>query len=102
MQQQNPYSLLFMTCSSNEIEQVIAKSKKKQLIWQTYILSKRRFRGVSSVHFQTLWWKKIRSKYYNKQITTRDIGNVQSHDQEQSKLNNTITSNNGAHTLTHE
>ena len=31
--------------------------------------------------------KKIRYKCYNKRITTRDNGNVQSHDQEESKLN---------------
>ena len=41
-------------------------------------------------------------KYYNKQITTRDNGNVQSHDKEESKLNSTITTNSGAHTLTHD
>ena len=31
--------------------------------------------------------KKLNYKYYNKQITTRDNGNVQSHDKEESKLN---------------
>ena len=47
-------------------------------------------------------------KYYNRQITTRDNGNirdngnVQSHDQEESKLNSTINANSGAHTLTHD
>ena len=41
-------------------------------------------------------------KYYNKQITTRDNGNVQSHDQEESKLSSTINANNGAHTLTYD
>ena len=35
--------------------------------------------------------KKLSSKYYNEQITTRENGNIQSHDQEQSKLNCTIT-----------
>ena len=35
--------------------------------------------------------KKLSSKYYNEQITTREIGNIQSHDQEESKLNCTIT-----------
>ena len=39
-------------------------------------------------------------KYYNKRITTRDNGNVQSHDKEESKLNSIITANSGAHTLT--
>ena len=34
--------------------------------------------------------KKLSYKYYNKQITTRDNGNLQSHDQEESKLNSTI------------
>ena len=38
----------------------------------------------------------------NKRITTRDNGNVQSHDQEESKLNSTISENSGAHTLTHD
>ena len=32
-------------------------------------------------------------KYYNKRITTRDNGNVQSHDQEESKLDITINAN---------
>ena len=42
-------------------------------------------------------------KYYNKRITTRNNGNVQSHDQEKSKLISTINANSGeAHTLTHE
>ena len=40
-------------------------------------------------------------KYYNKQITTRDNGNVQSHDQEESKLNCTINENSGIHILTY-
>ena len=42
--------------------------------------------------------EKISYKYY-KRITTRDNGNVQSHDKEESKLNSTITANSGAHTL---
>ena len=46
--------------------------------------------------------KKSSYKYYNKRITTRDNGNVQPHDQEESKLNSTITANSGAHTPTHE
>ena len=46
--------------------------------------------------------KKLSYKYYNKQITIRDNGNVQSHDQEESKLNSTINTNSGAHTLTHD
>ena len=46
--------------------------------------------------------KKLRYKYYNKRITTRDNDNVQSHDQEESKLNSTINANSGAHTLTHD
>ena len=45
--------------------------------------------------------KKLSYKY-NKRITTRDNGNVQSHDKEESKLNSTITANSGAHTLTHD
>ena len=35
-------------------------------------------------------------------MATLDNGNVQSHDQEESKLNNTINVNSGAHTLTHD
>ena len=38
--------------------------------------------------------KKLR---YNKRITTRDNGNVQSHDHEESKWNSTISSSSGAH-----
>ena len=32
-------------------------------------------------------------------MTTGDNGNVQSHDQDQSKLNSSINANSGAHTL---
>ena len=40
--------------------------------------------------------KKLRYKYYNKRITTRDNGNVQSYDWEESKLNNIIIENSSA------
>ena len=43
--------------------------------------------------------KKLNCKYYNKWITTRDNGNVQSKDQEENKLNSTIIANSGTHTL---
>ena len=44
--------------------------------------------------------KKIKVlKCYNKRITTRGNGNVQSHDQEECKLNSTIIANSRAHTL---
>ena len=46
--------------------------------------------------------EKLSYKYYNKRITTCDNGKVQSHDKEESKLNSTITTNSGAHTLTHD
>ena len=46
--------------------------------------------------------KKLRYKYYNKPITIRDNGNVQSHDQGESKLSSTINANSGAHALTHD
>ena len=45
--------------------------------------------------------KKLRFQYYNKQITTPENGNVQSHDQEESNLNSTYKANSGPHTLTH-
>ena len=48
-----------------------------------HILFQRRFGRVSSVHFQGLMIKgeveKSNYKNYHKQITTRDSGNVQSH-----------------------
>ena len=47
-----------------------------------------------SVHFQAL-----RYKCYYKPITTRDSGNVQSHDLEESKLNSTINMVSGSHAL---
>ena len=46
--------------------------------------------------------KKLRCKDYNKRITTRDNGNVQSHDQEEITLNSTINAESGTHTLTQE
>ena len=60
---------------------------------------------VSDVFLQCIFKlndEKLSYKYYNKRITTRDNGNVQSHDQEESKLNSTINANSGAHTLTHD
>ena len=45
--------------------------------------------------------EKIKAQYYNKGIRTRENGNVQSHDQEESRLNSAISGNSGAHTLTH-
>ena len=41
-------------------------------------------------------------KDYNERITTRDNGNVQSHDKEESKSNSTINGNSSAHILTHD
>ena len=52
--------------------------------------------------FSSLKMKKLSYKYYNKQITTSDNGNLESHDKEESKLNSTITANSGAHTPTHD
>ena len=64
------------------------------------------FSDVSDVLLQSILKlnddEKLSYKYYNKRITTRDNGNVQSHDKEESKLNSTITTNSGAHTLTHD
>ena len=57
---------------------------------------------ILSVHFQALITKKISCKDYYKRITTRGNGNVQSHDQEESKLNSTITASSDVYTLTHE
>ena len=45
--------------------------------------------------------QKLRQKYYNKRITTRDNVNVQFLEHEESKLNSTINVNKDAHTLTH-
>ena len=61
------------------------------------------FSDVSDVLLQSIFKlnddEKLSYKYYNKRITTRDNGNVQSHDQAESKLNSTITANSAAHTL---
>ena len=46
--------------------------------------------------------QKLKYKYCNKRTTTRDNGNVQFHDQEESKLNSIIDVNRGGHTLTHD
>ena len=55
---------------------------------------------VQSIFIQALVMKKLSYKYYSKRTTTCDSDNVQSHDQEQSKLNSTINANSGAHKLT--
>ena len=64
------------------------------------------FSDISDVLLQSIFKlnddEKLSYKYYNKRITTRDNGKVQSHDKEESKLNSTITANSGAHTLTHD
>ena len=44
-------------------------------------------------------YKKEKSLYYNNRITISDNGNVQSHDQEESKLHSTINAKSGAHIL---
>ena len=46
--------------------------------------------------------KKSSYQYYNNQSTIRENGNVQSHDQEESKLNNSVNAKSGAHTLVHD
>ena len=59
---------------------------------------------VSDVFLQSIFKlndeKKLSYKYYNKGITTRDNG--QSDDKEESKLNSSITTSSGAHTLTND
>ena len=51
------------------------------------------FRTCFFSPFSSLMMKTLSYKYYNKQITTHDNGNVQSHDKNESKLNSTITAN---------
>ena len=46
--------------------------------------------------------KKLSYNDYNKRITTRGNGNVQSNDQEESTLNSTINANSDAHALTRD
>ena len=64
------------------------------------------FSDVSDVLLQSIFKlnddEKLSYRYYNKRITTRGNGKVQSHDKEESKLNSTITANSGAHTLTYD
>ena len=52
------------------------------------------FNDISSLNDE-----KSRYKYYNKQITISGNGNVQSNEQEESKLNSNINANSGARTL---
>ena len=52
--------------------------------------------------FPALTMKISKYKYYSKRTRARDNGNVQSHDQGESKLNSAINTNSGAHTLTHD
>ena len=60
------------------------------------------FRTCFFSPFQVLVMKKLCYKDYNKRITTPDNGNVQSHDQEEIKVNSTINAKSGAHTLTQD
>ena len=62
--------------------------------------------NISDVFLQSIFKlndEKIKIQVLQKASnTTRDNGNVQSHDKEESKLNGTITPTGGAHTLTHD
>ena len=61
--------------------------------------------NVSHLFLQSilkLYDKKLSHKYHNKRIITRDNGNVQSYDQEESKLISTIKANSGPHILAHD
>ena len=60
------------------------------------------FWACFSVHFQALMMKKLSYKDYNKRISIRDNGNVQSRDKEESKSSSTVSVNSGARTLTHD
>ena len=53
---------------------------------------------VSEVFLQSIF--KLNDENSKKRITTRDNDNVQFHDKRKSKMNSTITTNSGAHTLT--
>ena len=55
---------------------------------------------VSEVFLQSIF--KLNDENSKKRITTRDNDNVQFHDKRKSKMNSTITTNSGAHTLTHD
>ena len=59
------------------------------------------FSDVSDVLLQSIFKlnddEKLSYKYYNKRITARDNGNVQSHEKEESELKSTITANSGAY-----
>ena len=60
--------------------------------------------NVSDVFLQSIFKvndEKLSYNYYNKWITTRDNGNVQSHDKEENKVNSIITANSGAHTFSY-
>ena len=46
--------------------------------------------------------KDLRGKHYKKWIKIRDNGNVQTYDQEESKLNSTINTKSGAQTFTND
>ena len=73
--------------------------KKSQLFWQIYNF----FSNVRTCFFSLLSSfndEKNRYKYYNKWITIRDNGNVQSHDQEETKLSNTCKTNSCFHAVT--
>lgn len=73
--------------------------KKSTYLANPYFISTM-FQKCFFIHFQDLMMKRLRHNYYNKQTTIGDNSNVQSHDQEENKLNNAIIAKNGAHTLT--
>ena len=53
----------------------------------------RRFGRSSFVHFQALMMKKLRYKYYNKRVTTRDNDNALTHDKITKSIQQQLRSN---------
>ena len=86
---------LLSTC----VDELLSISEKITINWVNPYFILATFQTCFFSKFQALMMKKLSHKYYNKRIATRDNGNVQSHDQEGSKLNSTINANSGAHTL---
>ena len=96
------HDILRVFCKMIGILFVFAYYVRKQIITNLTnpYFSSHHFIRVFSVHLQALIMQKLKSKYYYKRIKIRDSGNVQSHDQGESKLNSVIKEYRGARTLT--
>ena len=98
--EQNIWSILVFYKTFFGVELSFFSHGPKVVFWTNCAFP---LKSDSHLSNEFVWFDSMKAlwKLWKIRIATRDNGNVQSHDQEESKLNSTINANNGAHTLTH-